>query len=196
MWPVKAGPLKVFLPLKGLYPPFRNRISRTYVTNGKELEWNSEVIVESNQGTWSQNVRAVAFKTRIQKVLGSIPGRDIGYSEFTVLVPSNLRSKFCESVSIRPRPLPSKSFPIHRSSVILPFDCIQFTHWQQSKITQNRTICLHVHLPFASYVYLLADFPAQKGAKMATPSGAIALWRVTSMGLLPRLFSFLTCFEF
>jgi hypothetical protein len=59
--------------------------------------------------------------TRIREVLGSNLSRDIGCPfEFFHDPPSPYR----DSTSIRPRPLPSKFFPMHRTSIMPQFDAL------------------------------------------------------------------------
>jgi hypothetical protein len=50
-------------------------------------------------------------------------------------LPSGPQGRF----PIRPWPLPSESFLIHYSTVILSFDIIYFRYWEHHKISTNRT---------------------------------------------------------
>jgi hypothetical protein len=54
---------------------------------------------------------------------------------------------------IRPWRLPSKSFQIHRSSVILAFDAKQSSYWRRPKInTQRSKITVYLHVMSGSLV--------------------------------------------
>jgi hypothetical protein len=69
-------------------------------------------------------------------VLGSNIGRDIGYAFPWVF--SILPGKYQDSISIRLRRLPSESFPINYSLIILPFDAVYSRYWQRRIIICKR----------------------------------------------------------
>jgi hypothetical protein len=52
---------------------------------------------------------------------------------FFSLFSSVLPDKFRDSSPFTPRPVPSKSFPIHRPSVFLPFDGMYSRYWRHQK---------------------------------------------------------------
>jgi hypothetical protein len=59
--------------------------------------------------------------TLIPEVLHSNLGRVTGYPDSGFMWFSSVPTgKFSDNISIRPRPLPSKSFPIHNSPIMLP----------------------------------------------------------------------------
>jgi hypothetical protein len=59
-----------------------------------------------------------------------------------------------DSTSVRPWPLSSKSFPIHHSSVILPFDCIVWVgYWEHHKINHKKKLNGNVSLNVKFIVY-------------------------------------------
>jgi hypothetical protein len=55
---------------------------------------------------------------------------------------SGLRSKCRDNTAIRLLPLPYKSFPIHRPSVILPLHVIKSSYWERGNITSTQSISL------------------------------------------------------
>jgi hypothetical protein len=61
--------------------------------------------------------------------------------------------KFRDSPSTRPRPLPSKSFPIHHSSVILPFDTVYSRRWQSRDISKEK----HHNAETKSFLFILLN---------------------------------------
>jgi hypothetical protein len=75
----------------------------------------------------------VILYTCIREMLDSNLGRDNGYADWGCLrFSSVLPGKFLNSTSIRPRQLPSKSFPIHYSPILL-FDAEILTgSWNES----------------------------------------------------------------
>jgi hypothetical protein len=77
---------------------------------------------------------AVTLYSRLQEMHGSNLSRNMGNVKF-FWFSSVSPSKCCGSTYIRPRPLPFKSFPIHRPHIILPFDAMQCSHCQRRKIT-------------------------------------------------------------
>jgi hypothetical protein len=73
---------------------------------------------------------AVTLWNFILEMLGSnLDHRLFNFLWFSVLVGK------CGSISIRPRPLAYRSFPIHYSSLILPFDAIPSRYLSRCKIT-------------------------------------------------------------
>jgi hypothetical protein len=61
-----------------------------------------------------------------RQVLGSNRGWDTGYSDRRFLVFISPSDNYLDNTSIRQRLFYSKSCPVHRSSVILSFEAIQY----------------------------------------------------------------------
>jgi hypothetical protein len=94
---------------------------------------------------------AVILYNRIREHTNSVLGWDIGYPglglSWFFSVP--LR-KLRDSISIIPRPLPSRSFPRHHSSIILTFGAMQFgtltatllkvNHYGEKRCTKFRPV--------------------------------------------------------
>jgi hypothetical protein len=69
------------------------------------------------------------FPGSILDVFGSILGRVMRFSESDLLKFSSVpQAKFKDNASVGPRSFPSKSFPVHNSSVSLPFDDPSFIY--------------------------------------------------------------------
>jgi hypothetical protein len=64
-------------------------------------------------------------------VLGSNLGRNVGYPEVIIGIPPSRPVKSLDSTRIRLWLLPSTSFPIHHSPIILPFSAIYSSYWQR-----------------------------------------------------------------
>jgi hypothetical protein len=75
--------------------------------------------------------------------------------------------KLHDNTSIRPRSLPSKSFPVHHD-VTLPFDAVLYSYWLPTaskvirKINKNTTFLIHIQMVksrmrWAGYVERMGD---------------------------------------
>jgi hypothetical protein len=94
---------------------------------------------------WYQNCCVtVTLATRIWEAICSNLIRDYGYPDRSYPWYFSVSPhKYLGFTSITPRLLPSKSFPIHHSSVILQFDAMLFSYWKRSKITHKIKTVIH-----------------------------------------------------
>jgi hypothetical protein len=107
----------------------------------KEALNPSETSITIYQTTWHYIFVQVSERVGVYlflEVLGSNLSRDTCYPErcpswfFSVSI-----GKYRDIISISPRSLPSKYFPIHHSPIILEFDTAQSSYWQDGKIAQE-----------------------------------------------------------
>jgi hypothetical protein len=84
---------------------------------------------------------AISLYTRIEVVLGSKHDRHTDYPGKGFSCCSSVPPGKCwHNTSIRTIPFPSKSFQIHHSPIILPFDAMQSRYRQRRKIS-HKEIC-------------------------------------------------------
>jgi hypothetical protein len=116
--------------------------------------------------------------TRIQNALGSDHGRDTGCPNWDSSWFSSVPScKWWDSASIRPPSLPSKSFPVHHSFIILTIIAICCIYCQRRKTThQKENICVLYIL----YDYNYLDKPTRKvyRKRVTSLTSAYMIWLI------------------
>jgi hypothetical protein len=79
----------------------------------------------------TKQVDAAVMLSTIWEVVGLNLDQDTSYSDWGFMLFSTVPpGKYWDSTPITPGLLPAKSFPVHNSFIVLPFDIILFSYWQ------------------------------------------------------------------
>jgi hypothetical protein len=118
----------------------------TVLTQNTKLHSN-QIVVSMQHAYTGEMIRpstegvglGVMLWTPFPEVFVSNLGRNTGCPDWPCSwFPPARPEKFWDSISIRPLPLPSKSFPVRHLSIIVPFDKLECRYWRRRSVNHNK----------------------------------------------------------